>query len=149
MLQKIFLEDKTLRSKITLALLPFLLLLAFPVMAQQRQAVSSLVVRPKLAMVSFEHSFGTVKPGTPLKFTFRVKNRGNADLEIMSVSPSCGCTTSNFDKTIAPGKTGSITLAVEKTDSYNGEIVKTATVKTNDPDRPSLTLTLRATFKSE
>ena len=138
-----------MRSKITFALLPLLLLLAFPVMAQQRQATRSLVVRPKLTMASFEHSFGAVKPGTPLNFTFKVKNQGNAALEITSVSPSCGCTTSNFDKVIAPGKTGGITLAVEKTDTYTGEIVKTATVKTNDPDHPSFTLTLRATFKAD
>lgn len=138
-----------MRSKIKLALLPMLLVLAFPVMAQQRQATASVAVRPKLAIGSFEHSFGTVKPGTPLNFTFKVKNQGNADLEIASVSPSCGCTTSDFDKVIAPGKTGGITLAIEKTEKYNGEIVKTATVKTNDPDHPSFTLTLKAVFKAD
>lgn len=97
-------------------------------------------------MKSLEHSFGTVKAGTPLNFTFEVRNEGEAVLEIKSVSPSCGCTTSNFDKSIAPGKTGGITLAVEKTDGYKGEITKTATVTTNDPDHQTFVLTLRATF---
>jgi hypothetical protein len=143
------LEDKTLRSKIRFALLPLLLVLAFPAMAQQRQSAGSLGLRPKLAINSFEHSFGTIKPGTPLNFTFKVKNQGDAPLEITSVSPSCGCTTSNFDKSIAPGKSGGITLAIEKTGTYNGEVVKTATVKTNDPDHPSFTLTLKATFKAD
>lgn len=101
---------------------------------------------PRLAMKSLEHSFGTVKAGTPLNFTFEVRNEGEAVLEIKSVSPSCGCTTSNFDKSIAPGKTGGITLAVEKTDGYKGEITKTATVTTNDPDHQTFVLTLRATF---
>ena len=101
---------------------------------------------PRLSIASLEHSFGSVKPGQPLTFTFKIKNDGQADLEIKSVSPSCGCTTSNFDKVVAPGKVGGITLTVEKTEGYKGEVVKTATVVTNDPDQPQLVLTLRATF---
>ena len=29
---------------------------------------------PKVSIASLEHSFGTVKPGTPLTFSFKVKN---------------------------------------------------------------------------
>ena len=137
-----------MRTNIKLALLTFLLLV-IPATAQQKQSTAALSPKPSLAIASLEHSFGTVKPGAPLSYTFKVKNTGNAPLEITSVSPSCGCTTSNFDKVIAPGKTGGITLAVEKTETYNGEVVKTATVKTNDPDHQSFTLTLKATFKAE
>ena len=104
---------------------------------------------PKLVIASVEHSFGTVKPGTPLTFSFQVKNDGKTTLEIKSVSPSCGCTTSNYDKSIAPGKVGNITLAVEKTDGYKGEVVKSASVTTNDPDHSNFTLTLRANFAGE
>jgi hypothetical protein len=118
-------------------------------MSQQRQAATSLTPRPRLAITSLEHSFGIVKPGTPLSFTFKVSNQGDADLEIVSVSPSCGCTTSNFDKSIAPGKTGGISLSVEKTENYKGEVAKTATVTTNDPDHQTFTLTLRANFKAD
>ncbi|MGH9834751.1 MAG: DUF1573 domain-containing protein [Blastocatellia bacterium] len=107
---------------------------------------SSEADQPKLVMDSFEHSFGAVKAGTPLNFTFKVKNQGKAALEIKSVSPSCGCTTTNFDKVITAGKTGGITLAIEHTENYKGEIVKTAEVTTNDPDRSKFTLTLRANF---
>lgn len=102
---------------------------------------------PRLAMKSLEHSFGVVKAGNPLTFTFEVKNEGEGILEIKTVSPSCGCTTSSFDKSIAPGKTGGITLAVEKTDGYKGEVSKTATVTTNDPDHQTFVLTLKATFE--
>jgi cellulase/cellobiase CelA1 len=110
---------------------------AIVVGAQQKTA-------PKLALDSYEHSFGTIKAGTPLKHTFKVKNVGNADLEISNVSPSCGCTTTNYDKKIAPGQTGNITLEIDKTDSYSGEVVKTADVTTNDPGKSSFTLTLKA-----
>ncbi len=101
---------------------------------------------PKVAIASMEHSFGTVKAGTPLKYSFVIKNEGTTDLEILKVSPSCGCTTSSFDKVIAPGKEGKITLAIENTETYKGEVTKSTTVGTNDPDRQTFTLLLKATF---
>lgn len=137
-----------MRSKVKLALLPLLLLSVFAVTTQQKVAATT-AAKPKLAIESLEHSFGLVKPGTPLTYTFKVANKGDANLEITNVAPSCGCTSSNFDKVVAPGKTGGITLAIEKTDSYKGEVVKTATVTTNDADHQTFTLTLRATFKSD
>jgi hypothetical protein len=135
------------RSKAAFALLPLLLVLVFPVTAHLKTA--TVAPKPKLAIATLEHSFGNVKPGTPLNYTFKVENQGDSNLEITNVSPSCGCTTSNFDKVVAPGKSGGITLAVEKTESYKGEVTKTATVTTNDPERPSFTLTLRANFTAE
>ncbi|MGH9822203.1 MAG: DUF1573 domain-containing protein [Blastocatellia bacterium] len=44
--------------------------------------------KPKLVLESFSHDFGTVAAGTPLTYTFKVKNEGNADLTILSVAPS-------------------------------------------------------------
>jgi len=102
--------------------------------------------RPKLTMASFEHLFGKIKAGTPLNHTFKITNEGKAALEIKSVTPACGCTASSYDKTIAPGQTGGITLAIEHTESYRGEMIKTADVTSNDPDLPRFTLTLKAVF---
>jgi hypothetical protein len=42
---------------------------------------------PKLVIASFTHDFGEVKAGSPLEFTFIVKNQGKADLLIKSVAP--------------------------------------------------------------
>jgi hypothetical protein len=42
---------------------------------------------PKLMLESFSHDFGPVKAGTPLKYTFKIKNAGKADLLIKSVNP--------------------------------------------------------------
>lgn len=117
----------------------FVMVFAFSVSAQNPAT-------PKVSIKSLEHSFGSVKAGTPLTYSFVIKNEGKVDLEIKSVNPSCGCTTSKYDKTIAPGKTGSVTLEVAKTDGYKGEVTKTASVSTNDPDHQTFTLTLRATF---
>ncbi len=135
-----------MKSRTAVVLVPIFMILAFSVSARVKAFRAG---PPKLAIASLEHSFGAVKPGSPLSYTFKIKNEGQADLEIKSVSPSCGCTTSNFDRVVPPGKEGSITLAVEKTDGYKGEVVKTATAVTNDPDQQSFVLTLRATFASE
>lgn len=112
-------------------------------------AQDSPVGSPRMVTASLEHSFGSVKSGTPLKFTFQIKNEGKETLEIKNVAPSCGCTTSDYDKTIAPGKTGGITLEVAKTDGYTGDVTKTATVTTNDPEHQSFTLTLKANFSAK
>jgi hypothetical protein len=128
-----------MKSRAALVTFAFLLLSAVSVSARDGGT-------PKLSTPSLEHSFGSVKAGTPLTYSFEIKNEGDADLEIKSVSPSCGCTSSKFDKVIAPGNVGSITLEVAKTDGYKGEIAKTAGVTTNDPNHQSFTLTLRASF---
>jgi Protein of unknown function (DUF1573) len=133
-----------MRLKATLIAL--ILAAAVVVVAAQKKATNGTTEggRPKLAIDSFEHSFGTIKAGTPLTHTFKIKNDGKSPLEITNVAPSCGCTTSNYDKVIAPGQTGGITLAIEKTEHYSGEVVKTADVTTNDPEKSRFTLTLKA-----
>ena len=42
---------------------------------------------PQLVIESPTHDFGEVKTGTPLKWIFKIKNTGKADLVINSVSP--------------------------------------------------------------
>lgn len=138
-----------MKFRVTLAVLMLLLVggvfaTAKGTIAKSRLAPSAAA--PHLTIDAKEHSFGSVTPGTPLRHAFVVKNDGDAVLEIQQVNPSCGCTTSSFDKTIAPGKSGSINLAIENTQTYQGEITKTATVVTNDPKSTNFTLTLRANF---
>jgi len=43
---------------------------------------------PKLVIESFTHDFGEVKAGTPLRYTFKIKNEGKSDLLIQNVAPS-------------------------------------------------------------
>ena len=113
------------------------------------QPVKASPPGPKLVLTSPEHSFGNVKPGTPLTHTFKIRNEGQADLEIKNVKPGCGCTAANFDKVVAPGKEGAITLKIENTEGYKGEVMKTADVSTNDPEHRTFKLTLRANFTAE
>ena len=128
-----------MKARAAILAVSLLFTLAFAVTAQDG-------AKPKVSIPSLEHSFGSVKAGTPLTYSFEIKNEGKVDLEIKNVAPSCGCTTSKYDKTIAPGKVGKVTLEVAKTDGYKGEITKTATVTTNDSEHQTFMLTVRATF---
>ena len=49
------------------------------------QPADSLV--PFLVIDSATHDFGELKSGTPLRYAFKIKNTGKADLIIESVSP--------------------------------------------------------------
>ena len=55
--------------------------------AQETPATTD-AANPKLTMESLVHDFGTVVAGTPLTYTFKVKNEGTADLLIKNVAPS-------------------------------------------------------------
>lgn len=140
-----------MNSKTTLPLLAacLVILTTYAPTKSLNTAHAAMSAAPKLVIESLEHSFGKIAPGTPLTYTFKVRNEGDAELEIKNVSPSCGCTAANFDKLVAMGKEGGITLKIENTAGYQGEIVKTATVTTNDPAHQAFTLTLRANFAKE
>jgi hypothetical protein len=72
--------------KLRKILLSLSLVLAFASMAvaQEKPAQNG---EPKLVIESFTHDFGEVKAGTPLEYSFVIKNQGKADLLIKSVAP--------------------------------------------------------------
>jgi hypothetical protein len=43
---------------------------------------------PQIVVEAPTHDFGEVKTGTPLKWAFKIKNTGKADLIIQNVAPS-------------------------------------------------------------
>ena len=102
---------------------------------------------PTMVIESTQHDFGTVNQGSALSYSFKISNTGTADLLILSVRPGCGCTTTNYDSIIKPGKQGKITLAIPSTDNFEGRLNKVATVQTNDPQHANFTLMLSAEFK--
>jgi len=77
-----------------------------------------------------EHDFGDIPQGEPVTCEFEFTNTGDADLILLTVKASCGCTTPEWPKEpIAPGKTGVIKAV------YNaaglGTFNKSVTVTTN------------------
>ncbi|HEY9423123.1 MAG TPA: DUF1573 domain-containing protein [Thermoanaerobaculia bacterium] len=99
--------------------------------------------KPKAVAVEPIKDVGTVPKGEKIIHDFAIRNDGDAPLEISNVKPACGCTVAEYDKVIAPGKTGKVHAEVD-TATFNGAIAKGVSVFTNDPDMPALELTVRA-----
>ena len=81
------------------------------------------------------HDFGTITVGGNGTFEFIFTNTGKEPLVLKNVSPSCGCTVSEFPKDpIAPGAKGTIKL------KYNTQLIgafsKSATVYSNAATNP-------------
>lgn len=99
--------------------------------------------KPKAVAVEAIKDVGTVPKGEKIIHDFAIRNDGDAPLEITNVRPACGCTVAEYDKVIAPGKTGKVHAEID-TVTFNGAIAKGVSVFTNDPDTPELELTVRA-----
>ena len=90
-----------------------------------------------------EYSFGDIYKGEIISQIFLIKNEGNADLIIKEFAGNCGCEVTRADTLIAPGKTGQALIEIN-TASQAGDIVKLATLRTNDLEKPNIVLTLQA-----
>jgi hypothetical protein len=95
--------------------------------------------QPKIDIPETRHDFGRVFERKQYVHDFIVYNRGDAELEIKNVRPTCGCTVTNYDKTIAPGKQGKIEFVLDG-EKVHDEFNKNATVSSNDPVSPTMTI---------
>ena len=71
------------------------LLLSLTAAAQEKQAPAGTngasaasAAAPRMVIESTTHDFGEVKAGTPLRYVFKIRNDGKADLSINNVAPS-------------------------------------------------------------
>jgi hypothetical protein len=101
---------------------------------------------PKCVVSETEFNAGTITKGQTIKHDFIVENKGKGPLEITRVQPACGCTLSEYDKTVEVGKKGKITLSVSTT-NFRGPINKSTSVATNDPNMASFQLIIKADIK--
>jgi hypothetical protein len=75
---------------------------------------------------------------------FKYENKGETPVHFKAVRPSCGCTTAALPKNdVAPGEKGEITATFNIGDR-TGMQTKTITVETDDPQKPTIVLTLKA-----
>lgn len=109
---------------------------------------------PKISIVPQAFDFGQVKYGDVVQATFKLKNDGGSDLEIVRVSTSCGCTKAEVNKnTVAPAE--EITLivffdpAVHEDDTDLGEVTRIIYVKSNDPTTPEAEVKIMANVYKE
>lgn len=97
--------------------------------------------QPVIDVPRLNYDFGETFQLPSYDYAFVVRNRGNADLVIEDVKPGCGCTVAKWDHVISPGKEGRISLSVDGS-KVHGQFTKAAEVKTNDPDHPTISLSI-------
>ncbi len=104
---------------------------------------------PVIDIVSPVFDFGTVAQGTRVKHDFEVANTGGTDLIIQQVVPACGCTAAVAQNTqIAPGAKTVIHVEFDSS-GFSGAKTKEARVNSNDPEHPSVFITLQGVVETE
>lgn len=118
-------------------------ILTFFLAAVAVAATATAADGPKAVPVEPIKDFEVVTKGDTIVHEFQIRNDGKAVLELTDVKPACGCTVADFDRKIAPGKTGKIRAKLDTTD-FTGPISKSVAVFTNDPANPKIQLVLKA-----
>ncbi len=99
------------------------------VAAEQKAATSGKL--PVIKFAEEEFDFGTINEGDTVDHVFTFTNEGEAELFIVDVKPSCGCTVPEYTKTpVAPGASGEIKVIFNSA-GKPGEQSKSVRVITN------------------
>ena len=104
-----------------------------------------LFAKPTIKFKSTTIDFGEVESGKIVDINFEFENTGSDLLIIKNIIPACGCTTTGLTKKeYKAGEKGTIASKFN-TSGYNGKVIKTITVTSNDPDAAETRLTLSGT----
>lgn len=110
---------------------------------------AAVTAGPIISFEKSEHNFGAIEKGEKVTHNFKFKNTGDADLKILDVKTSCGCTSATPEKdTYAPGEAGEIPVTFDS-DRFSGEITKSITVTSNSDDAQKATLKIYANIRQE
>lgn len=124
------------------ALLLFAALAALPRLAAADDAAEP-ALKPVFACDERVYDFGSVVATGVVQHSFAYRNEGQLNLIVDNVRASCGCTVAHARNAfLAPGEEGSIDVTFNVA-GRTGYQAKTITVSCNDPDQPSLLLTLK------
>lgn len=97
---------------------------------------------PKVVCDATFYDFGSMPPLTVGRHAFVVRNEGSADLLLQPESTTCKCTVSGVRQNrVPPGGRAEVVLEWNSGRHHLG-FQQSARVKTNDPHRPTLTLTV-------
>jgi hypothetical protein len=90
-------------------------------------------------------NFGKAMSGEIIHHDFAFINNGDATLEILAVTPSCGCTsTTDWTHRVEPGQTGQISLQLDTT-RFGGPVTEVTTIADNDKAHYKVTLSFTGT----
>lgn len=89
-----------------------------------------------------EYRFGKIEAGKDIVHTFKARNKGDKELNILNVHPTCGCTVATgWANRVPPGGSWELPVTV-KTTGFSGNVVKTVIVGTSDPEMATIELKL-------
>jgi hypothetical protein len=104
---------------------------------------------PHIVVPEPEHDFGVMDPLQSASHVFVIHNRGEGPLRLWRGSTTCKCTLSEIDKrVIPPGESGEVVLTWN-TGRKHQRYDHSATVMTNDPERPELRLHVRGVVRAD
>ena len=110
-------------------------------------AILGLALQAQSPEITFErthHDFGKINTDRKVRARFKVTNKGNANLQISAVNPSCGCTSTVLGNwNLKPGESSEIE-AVFDPHGQRGLVRKSLTVVSNDTKNPNALLTFEA-----
>jgi hypothetical protein len=112
---------------------------ALPVIAQQAKPAA-----PRVQFTETEYDAGSVFEGTQVTHAFKFRNVGGEPLEFQPLKSSCGCTAAiSSASKVEPGQIGEVNVTLNTT-GIRGRTQKTVTVPSNDPQTPTVILTIKA-----
>ena len=104
---------------------------------------------PRIRVEPESFDFGNALPGKTLRKEFTLRNFGDAELVIESVSTTCGCTAAlAADTHVKPGGSTPLRVTLE-TRRYSGKVERQVLVRSNDPKTPLLQVRVSATVAAE
>lgn len=104
---------------------------------------------PELSVEQGTYKFGTVAQGKKVQHSFKIRNSGDAPLQIKKIEVSCGCTAAKpSTSTIQPGKSAEIDVVFDSTE-FGGKVLKSVTIITNAGKTPSYTFNMEGTVAEE
>ncbi|MDR1050030.1 MAG: DUF1573 domain-containing protein [Deltaproteobacteria bacterium] len=113
--------------------------------AGPRDELAAAAAPPKIVLPETDFDYGEAQPSTAITHEFLVRNEGEGNLAITDVVPGCGCSVVSFTNFIPAGHEGRITLTVDLYAEWAGHNVnKSATILSNDPENPTMRITMRA-----
>jgi len=105
--------------------------------------------KPSIKLSKYNHNFGKVKEGEKLETFVEVKNIGMSKLNITQIKSSCGCAAAMLSsKMLMPNEKSELKIEFD-TKNLSGQIARTVTLFSNDPEHPSRVLTLIANIEKE
>ena len=111
-----------------------------------QKKIKTLPHKPKLGKIAFEvseYDFGEIEEGESVEYKFAFENIGNAPLNIMEASATCGCTVPSYPFIpIEPGELGYIGVRYNSVGKDGPQKPIVSVLTDGEPSRVTLDLKL-------